>query len=299
MTVSSMLPSLVPLPTRPLPAPATTESAPETIIERRPGWHWLGVAELWRFRELLFFLIWRDVKIRYKQTVLGAAWAVLQPVATMAVFTLFLGRLAQGADTDVPYALFVFAGLLPWTFLANAIGTGGHSLVANQNLVTKVHFPRLMIPMGAVGAGLVDFAVAFGMLFVMMAIWGVAPGWSVFLLPVTILGLILLALGTGILLSALTVAYRDFRFVIPFLVQFWMFSTPSIYVQTESALGPRWAWLLPLNPAHGLIANFRLAALGGTPDLYSLSVSGAVSVVLFFGGCLYFRRVERTFADII
>jgi lipopolysaccharide transport system permease protein len=272
---------------------------PVTIIERRPGWKFVDLGELWRYRELLYFLIWRDVKVRYKQTVLGAAWAILQPLATMVVFSLFFGRLAQMPTGDVPYPLFAFAGLLPWTFFSNAISQAGLSVVGNQNLVTKVYFPRLFIPLGAIGAGVVDFVIAFGMLIVLMLWYGVMPGWGMLLVPLLTAGLVAATLGVGVFLSALTVAYRDFRYVVPFGVQLWMFATPTIYMRTETFLSPRWNAVLPLNPAYGLIANFRAAVLGEPLDLYSLGVSLGIAAVLLLGGCLYFRRVERSFADII
>jgi lipopolysaccharide transport system permease protein len=272
---------------------------PITIIERQPGWKFVDLRELWKYRELLYFLVWRDVKVRYKQTVLGAAWAVLQPFATMVVFSLFFGRLAQLPSGGLPYPLFVFAGLLPWTFFSNAISSAGGSVVGSQNLVTKVYFPRLFIPMGVVGAGLVDLAIAFGMLLVLMAWYGVAPGFGLILVPFLAILLTLAALGVGTLLSALTVAYRDFRYVVPFMVQLWMFATPCIYMPPTGIESPRWHLVLPLNPAYGLIANFRAAALGGPFDLYSLGVSSAVTCLLLLAGCLYFRRVERSFADII
>jgi lipopolysaccharide transport system permease protein len=282
-------------------APAAADDLPLTVIERRPGWRWLDLRELWRFRELLFFLTWRDIKVRYKQTVLGAAWAVLQPFATMVAFSLFFGRIA-GADTmGVPYPLFVFAGLLPWMFFANALTSASQSVVGNERLVTKIYFPRLIIPMTAVGAGVVDFVIGFGMLLVLMPIYGASPNWNLLLLPVTAAGLLVAALGLGTLLSALTVAYRDFRYVVPFAVQLGLFATPCIYLLPEKSLGPTALALLPLNPAYGLIANFRAAVLGGplAIDAYSLGVSAAVSVLLFLVGCFYFRRVERTFADVI
>jgi lipopolysaccharide transport system permease protein len=272
---------------------------PVTIIERRPGWHLIDLGELWRYRELLFFLTWRDIKVRYKQTVLGAAWAVLQPLATMLVFSLFLGRAAGEVGARWPYPLFVLAGLIPWTFFSNAIATAGQSVVGNQNLVTKVFFPRLIIPMGAVGAGLIDLAISFAMLVITMFWYGVAPGWNMLLVPPILLSLMIAALGVGILLSALTVAYRDFRHVVPFMVQLWMFATPSIYLQAEGVVSPRWTPFLPLNPAYGLISNFRQAMLGGAIDAYSLALSTVVGAGVFVIGCLYFRRVERDFADII
>jgi lipopolysaccharide transport system permease protein len=276
------------------PAPLTV-----TVIEHRPGWQVVDLGELWQYRELLFFLTWRDVKIRYKQTILGAAWAIIQPLATMLVFSLFFGRVAASTTSNVPYSLFVLAGLVPWLFFSNAIASAGQSVVGSQNLVTKVFFPRLIIPMGAAGAGLVDFAIACGLLLIMMAWHGVAPGLSFVFVPLLMLGLVVAALGVGTLLSALTVAYRDFRHAVPFMVQLWMFATPSIYMQAGSDAGSRLRYLLPLNPAYGLIANFRQAMLGGEIDVYSLAISGAVSVLLLLGGCLYFRRVERDFADII
>jgi lipopolysaccharide transport system permease protein len=233
--------------------------------------------------------------------VLGAAWAVLQPFATMVVFSLFFGRLAEMPTGGVPYPLFVFAGLLPWFFFANAITSASQSVVGSQNLVTKVYFPRLIIPLGAVGVSLVDFLIGCGMLLAMMPFYGVAPGWGLALAPLLALGLMLAAVGAGTLLAALTVAYRDFRYVVPFMVQLWMFATPSIYMymDTSSVVNPRWQAVLPLNPAYGFIANFRAAVLGDELDLYALAVSGAISLVILVLGCLYFRRVERDFADII
>jgi lipopolysaccharide transport system permease protein len=270
-----------------------------TVIERKPGWHVVDLDELWRYRELLFFLTWRDVKVRYKQTALGAAWAILQPLATMMVFSLIFGRLASNPSSTVPYSLFVLAGLVPWMFFSTALSTSSQSVVGSQNLVTKIYFPRMLIPMGAVGAALVDLAIAFVMLVIVMLWRGVIPGWSFALVPFTVLGLVVAALGVGTFLSALTVAYRDFKHVVPFMVQLWMFATPSIYMQATATISPRLQYLLPLNPAYGLIANFRQAMLGGAIDGYSLAVSGTVSVLLLVGGCLYFRRVEDDFADII
>lgn len=272
---------------------------PVTVIERRRDWQIVDLRELWCCRELLFFLTWRDVKVRYKQTVLGAAWAVLQPLATMIVFAVFLGRMAGVSEQIEHYALFVFAGMLPWTFFSNALSSAGTSVVGNQNLVTKIYFPRLLIPMSAVGAGLVDFAVGFGMLAAMMLYYGVLPGWGLLLLPLTVLLLVVAALGVGTLLAALTVAYRDFRYVIPFGVQLWMFATPCIYLDAARVVGPRSELLLPLNPVYGLILTFRQTVLGGPINWYALIVSAAVSMAVLLLGCLYFRRVERTFADII
>jgi lipopolysaccharide transport system permease protein len=281
-----------------LPAKQAAAHPPVTVIEARAAWQFVDLVELWRYRELLYFLIWRDVKVRYKQTVLGAAWAILQPFAQMVVFSIFFGRVAEMPSAGVAYPLFVFAGLLPWTFFSNAIASAANSVVGNQNLITKVYFPRLFIPASSIGVGLVDFVVAFAMLIVLMLYYGASLPATLLLAPVVMLGLIAAAFGIGTLLAALTVAYRDFRYVVPFMVQLWMFATPTVYMDAN-AVGPRWRLILPLNPAHGLILNFRYAALGRPLDTYSLGVSLAVTALLLIAGCLYFRRVERSFADII
>jgi homopolymeric O-antigen transport system permease protein len=277
------------------PAPA---GHPTIVITASPPWRLFDIGEMWRFRELLLFLIWRDITVRYKQTVLGAAWAVLQPLATMLVFSLFFSR-AMSVTTSQPYPLFVLAGLLPWFFFSNAVSSASQSIVSNQSLVTKIYFPRVMIPTGAVGAGLVDFGVSFLLLVAMMIAYGTRPGLGLVLLPVIVVMLIVAALGVGTMLSALTVAYRDFRHVVPFMVQLWMFATPAIYLHAADTVSSKWCWWLPLNPAHGLIASFRVAVLGGQFDWYALALSSAVSIVLLVAGGMYFRRVERTFADII
>lgn len=284
-----------------LPSPHVESGAakpPVTVIEARPGWQIIDFAEAWRYRELLCFLVWRDVKVRYKQTILGATWAILQPFAQMVVFSIFFGQMVEVPSGGVPYPLFVFAGLLPWTFFSNAVSNASNSVVGNQNLITKVYFPRLFVPASCVGVGVIDFVIAFGMLLVLMLYFGALPSATLLLTPLFVLGMTAAAMGIGTLLSALTVAYRDFRYVVPFLVQFWMFATPSVYMDA-TGVGPRWAFVLPFNPAYGLIANFRAAALGRPLDAYSLSVSLAVTAFLLLGGCLYFRRVERTFADVI
>jgi lipopolysaccharide transport system permease protein len=275
-----------------------SEDLPETVIERKPGWHLVDLRELWRYRELLYFLTWRDVKVRYKQTVLGVAWAVLQPLSTVAVFAFFLGRLGGVSEGIAHYPLFVLAGILPWTFFANAVSTAGNSVVGNQNLVSKIYFPRLIIPFSSVGGALIDFLISLGILAVMMAWYGVAPGWSVLLAPVLMLLLTATALGVGTLLAALIVAHRDFKYILTFAVQLWMFATPCIYLK-PAALGPTSQLLLPLNPAYGLLLNFRQSVLGGDLDGYALGVSSAVGLALLLAGCFYFRRVERSFADVI
>jgi lipopolysaccharide transport system permease protein len=272
---------------------------PVKVLVPRSGWHMLDFKELWRYRELLFFLTWRDVKVRYKQTYFGAAWAILQPLANMIVLSILFSGVSGKLAGAEHYPLFLFAGLLPWTFFATAVSSAGQSIVGGQNLVTKVYFPRLIIPMGAVGAAIVDFAIAFSMLGLLMLWYRVWPAWSFLLTPVLAAGIVVLALAVGTLLSALTVAYRDFRHIVPFLVQLWMFATPSVFLQADTALSPKWRMVLPLNPAYGWIANFRAAALGTPFDGYSLLVSGAVTLVLLLVACMYFRRVERGFADII
>lgn len=283
-----------------LPASAA-EEPPLSVFERRPGWRFFDLREMWRFRELLYFLVWRDLKVRYKQTALGVLWAVLQPTALMITFSLFFHGLAEVRSGAVPYPLFVFAGLVPWIFFANAVTSAGQSVVGNQALVTKVYFPRGLIPLSAVAVALVDFLISSLLLLVLMLCYGRPPGWGIVLVPFVMLALMLTALGVGALLAALTVAYRDFRYIVPFLIQLWMFATPTIYLRENVRLNPRWGLVLPLNPVDGLISNFRVA-LGLDPSRdwpYDLMVSVGVGAALFVLGCVYFRRVERSFADII
>ncbi len=277
---------------------AAPDDLPETVIERRPGWQLVNLREIWRFRELLFFLTWRDVKVRYKQTVLGASWALLQPLATMLVFAFFLGRMGGVSDGMRDYPLFVFAAILPWTFFANAVSTAGGSVVGNERLVSKIYFPRLIIPFSAVCACLFDFLIGLTLLAGMMAWYGVVPGWQIVLAPVVMVLLTATAVGVGTLLAALIVAHRDFRYVLTFAVQMWMFATPCIYLLPKD-IGPNAQLVLPLNPAYGLLLNFRQAVRGGAFDWYALGVSAGVGVVMLLIGCLYFRRVEQTFADVI
>jgi lipopolysaccharide transport system permease protein len=239
------------------------------------------------------------VKVRYKQTVLGAGWAILQPLAAMVVFSLFFGRVAKVPSAGFPYPLFVFAGLLPWMFFANAVTTASQSVIGSQNMVTKIYFPRLMLPLATVAAAAVDFLIGLCLLLLMMFSNGVHPGWPAITALALIACLTITAVGVGTLLAALTVAYRDFRYAVPFLIQLWMFATPSIYLASEGALDRRWNRALALNPAHGLIENFRLALLAGRIEPESLAISTAVTIALLIVGCFYFRRVERHFADII
>lgn len=277
------------------PHPALPD-LPLTVIEPARGWRLLGLRELWRYRELLVFLAWRDIKVRYKQTVFGIAWAVAQPLVTMLVFAVFLGNLAGVSNGVANYPLFVFAGMVAWTFFSNIVITAGNSVVANERLITRIYFPRLIIPLSTVGVGLFDLVLASGLLAAMAAWYGVAPGWSVVLLPLAVTLLAATAAGIGILLSALIVAQRDFRFVLSFGVQLWMFATPCLYVPADR-FGETARLLLPLNPAYGLILAFRDATLGNTIDWYAFGVSATVGLIIAAVGVLYFRRVERSFAD--
>jgi lipopolysaccharide transport system permease protein len=284
-------------------APAEATQA-VTHIRPSGGWQLLNVRELWRFRELIYFLAWRDVKVRYKQTVLGAAWAVLQPALLMIVFTLLFNRIAGLGSGDLPYPLFVYAGLVPWTFFSSSVANAGNSVVGSERLVTKIYFPRLAIPFASVGAAVVDFLCAMGLLVCMMVYYmltrpdsGIVLGWGLMVLPLVFLATLLAAAGMGSLLSALNVKYRDFRYVIPFLMQVWMFATPSIFVANTSHDG--WKALLVLNPMNNLVAAFRAAVLGGDIAWGGLAIGAGFAVALFLVGSLYFRKVEDDFADII
>jgi lipopolysaccharide transport system permease protein len=271
---------------------------PTIFIRPSKGLVSLRLKELWEYRELLYFLVWRDVKVRYKQTVLGAAWAVIQPFCTMVVFSIFFGRLAGIPSDGLPYPIFAYCGLLPWQLFSHAMMESGNSLVANQNLITKVYFPRLVIPLSAVLAGLVDFGIAFLVLLGMMAYYGMAPTVAVVTLPLFILLAIATALAVGLWLSALNVQYRDVRYTIPFLTQFWLFATPIAY---PSSLVPEgWRVVYGLNPMAGVVEGFRWALLGtaNAPGLM-LVVSVVVVLVLLIGGLYYFRRMEKTFADVV
>ena len=268
-----------------------------TVIEPPRGWHMLNWRELWAYRELLWVLTMRDIKVRYKQTVLGAAWAIIRPVVTMVIFSVVFGQLAKMPSDGFPYPIFVYAGLLPWTFFAASISSSGQSLVGSAHLVSKVYFPRLIIPLSSVGAGLVDLLISTGILLLMMLWYGV--GWSANLLaaPLLLLAVVFTALGVGTLLSALTVAYRDFTHLTPFVVQIWMYITPVIF--PVSIVPERWQWLMYLNPMTGLVEGFRAAFLGKPFDLTGLGISFAIALALFAIGVAYFEKVERRFADII
>lgn len=268
-----------------------------TVIEPRRGWHMLDWRELWAYRELLWVLATRDIRVRYKQTVLGAAWAILRPFATMVIFSVVFGALAKIPSDGFPYPVFVFAGLLPWTFFSTAIMSSGQSLVGSAHLVSKVYFPRLIIPLASVGSGLVDLAISTAILLLMMLWFGVAWSWSLLAAPLLLVAVIFTALGVGTLLSALTVAYRDFTHLTPFMVQIWMYITPVIF--PVSIVPAKWQWLLYLNPMTGLVEGFRSAFLGKPFDFAGLGISFAIAVLVFVVGVAYFEKVERRFADII
>ena len=268
-----------------------------TSIRPQSGWHLLDFREVWAYRELLAALAIRDIKVRYKQTVLGAAWAIIQPLTTMVIFTIIFGRLAQIPSEGFPYPVFVYSALLPWIFFANAISTSGNSLVGSTQLVSKVYFPRLIIPLSSIGAGLVDLLVSTAIMLLLMLFYGVNLTSHVLLAPFLMFGVTLCALGVGTILSALTVSYRDFRFVIPFMVQIWMYLTPVVY--GVGFIPENYRWLLMLNPMSGYIDGYRAAFLGRPFDWAAIGISTAFTLVLFAIGTTYFQRVERRFADII
>lgn len=275
----------------------TTAELPVLVIRPQKGFLSLRLKELWDYRELLYFLVWRDIKVRYKQTALGAAWAVIQPVMTMVVFSIFFGRLAKVPSDGVPYPVFSMAALLPWQLFAFALTESSNSLVASQNLITKVYFPRLVVPLSSVLAGIVDFAIAFVVLLILMAFYGIRPTAAVVWLPLLVLLAVVSALSVGLWLSALNVKYRDVRYTIPFLTQLWMFATPVAY--PSSIIPEPWRTLSGLNPMAGVVEGFRWALLGnGHAPGALLWVSVAAVLLLFVGGLIYFRRMESTFADI-
>ncbi len=275
------------------------ETAPTiTVIEPKTGWVPVDFREIWNYRELLYFLTKRDIKVRYKQTVLGGLWAVIQPAFAMLVFTLFFGRLAKMPSDGLPYPIFVYAGLLPWTYFANAVSASGNSLVGSSNLITKVYFPRIVVPASAALAGLLDFFIALFVLAALMIWYQVLPGPGIFLFPFLVALTFLCAVGVGLWLSALNVQYRDIRYAIPFLVQVWMFVSPVIY--PVSLVHGNYQWLLALNPMGGVIHAYRAALLGHQPiDWGLLGLSTLIILALFLGGLYYFRRMEKEFADVV
>ena len=273
---------------------------PEPVLRIEPskGWVSLKLNEVWEYRELLYFLVWRDVKVRYKQTVLGAAWAVIQPFFTMVVFSLFFGKLAKIPSDGVPYPIFTFAALVPWTFFANGLSKASNSLVGSAHLIKKIYFPRLAIPIANVISGLIDFAIAFVMLIGMMVYFRIAPTFNIVLLPLLLLLALVTCLGVSLWLSAMNVQFRDVQYVIPFLTQFWLFATPIAY--PSSLLSEPWRTVYSLNPMVGVVEGFRWALLGaGTAPGPMIVVSTIVAIMLLVSGLFYFRRLEKTFADVV
>lgn len=280
----------------------TTSSAdafenPKILIDARDSSIGLHLSELWNYRELLVFLTWRDIKLRYKQTALGAAWVIIQPLFAMLLFTLFFGKLARMPSDGVPYPLFAYAGLVPWTFFANAITNSGHSLVGNSTLISKVYFPRIYIPAGAVGAGLLDFAIASILLVPMLIYYQIPVTWQFLFLPLFALLGTILALGVGMWLAALNVKYRDVRYAIPFLVQLWLFASPVIY--PASIVPAKWKWLLAVNPMTGVIEGFRSSILGTPFDTSTIGLSVVMTLLILIFSFFAFRRVEDSFADVV
>lgn len=272
--------------------------APVIVVRPSKGWSSLKLDELWEYRELLYFLTWRDIKVRYKQTVLGAAWAIIQPFFTMVVFSLFFGKLANIPSDGVPYPIFAYAALVPWTFFANGLSNSSNSLVGNATLIKKVYFPRLVVPISSVISGSLDFVLAFVVLLGMMLFYGIVPTLNILWLPLLILLAFVTALGVGLWLSALNVQFRDVRYVVPFLTQFWLFSTPIAY--PSSLLSEPWRTLYSINPMVGVVEGFRWALLGTvTAPGPMLIVSTCTALLVLTTGGLYFRRMERTFADVV
>ena len=281
----------------------TEQSGPsealQTLFIRPPsGWSPVGLRELWAYRELLYFLVWRDIKVRYKQTALGAAWAIIQPFFMMVVFSLFFGKLGGIPSDGIPYPIFVYCALLPWQLFAHALSESSNSLIANERLITKVYFPRLVVPISAVLGGCIDFAIALVVLLGMMAYYGIVPTAAILFLPLLVLFAIATALGVGLWLSALNVQYRDVRYTLGFITQLWLFATPVAY--PSSIVPERWRWLYGLNPMAGVVEGFRWALLGKAEPPGLLIVASISAVVLILiGGLYYFRRMEDTFADVV
>ena len=268
------------------------------VIRPPRGWIALKLRELWEYRELLYFLTWRDIKVRYKQTVLGAAWAIIQPFMTMVIFSIFFGRLSKIPSDGVPYPIFSYAALVPWTFFANGLNQSSNSLVHSANLIRKVYFQRLVIPISSILSGVVDFILAFMVLVGMMLFYGIVPTANIFLLPFFLLLAFTTVLGTGLWLSALNVQFRDVRYVMPFLSQFWFFATPVAY--PSSLLSEPWRTLYGLNPMAGVVDGFRWALLGTeAASVPMMLVSGLVAVILLISGMFYFQKMETTFADVV
>jgi len=267
------------------------------VIEPPSGWQFLRLKELWRYRELLWVLGARDIKVRYKQTVLGAAWALLQPLSAMLVFTLIFGRVAKLPSDGLPYPVFVYAGMLPWQLFSASVSNASSSVLSSSHLISKVYFPRLLLPLASVGAALVDFVVASSLLLVLMVVYDVAPTLNLLMLPVLVFTSLLCAVGAGSVLSGIAVRYRDFRYVVPFTLQLWMYGSPVVYA--SSMIPEKYRWFVELNPMAGLIEGFRCCFLGRPFDVDQLLFSFGISAALFVAGALVFSRTERALADII
>jgi lipopolysaccharide transport system permease protein len=277
---------------------STSATAPVTLIRARYRWFEVNLGELWEYRELLYFLVWRDLKVRYKQTVIGVAWAIIQPVFTMIVFSIFFGRLAGLPSDGLPHPIFYYTALLPWTYFANALSQASNSIVAHQQVITKVYFARVLLPVSAVLSGLADFAVATAILFVMMFAYGIVPTWKVLWMLPLILLVILTAVAVSLWLSALNALYRDVRYAVPFLLQFWMFASPVAY--PASLVPEQWRWLYGINPMAGVIEGFRWALTGVGPGPGPMmAVSVVVVLIVLVAGFFYFQRMERTVADVV
>ena len=271
---------------------------PIILIKPTKGWVSLKLDELWEYRELLYFLTWRDIKVRYKQTVLGAAWAIIQPFFTMVVFSLFFGKLAKMPSDGIPYPLFSFAALVPWAFFANGLSQSSNSLVGSAHLITKVYFPRLVVPISSVISGILDFALAFVVLLGMTLFYGMIPTLNILWLPFLLLLALVTALGVGMWFSALNVQFRDVRYILPFMTQFWMFATPIVY--PSSLLPEPWRTVYGLNPMVGVVEGFRWALLGTqTAPGPMVLMSSLASLAILMGGAFYFKRMEKTFADLV
>jgi lipopolysaccharide transport system permease protein len=276
----------------------TSADLPLTRIEPRKRWLPLRLKEIWDYRELLYFLVWRDVKVRYKQTAIGATWAVIQPLMTMIVFTVVFDKFAKMPSDGLPYPIFSYAALLPWTYFSKALNQSVVSVVGDASLITKVYFPRLLLPLSAVVGGLIDFAIAFVFLLGMMAWYGIIPHWGILLLPVLVLMTMLTALSVSAWLSVINVRYRDVGQAIPFLVQIWLFASPVAY--PASVVPENWRFLYNLNPLAGIIEGFRWALLGSqNPPVIALVSTTAIVLALLYGGILFFKRMEQTFADVV
>lgn len=275
----------------------TLPEKPLVVIQPKKGWIALDLRDIWQYRDLLYILSLRDIKVRYKQTVLGAAWAIIQPLFTMLIFSLIFGKLAKMPSDDIPYPIFAFAGLLPWTFFSNAVTNSGNSLIGNSNLITKVYFPRMIIPAASVASGLLDFLIAFGLLVVLMFYYGVGISINILMLPFLVILTSLLAIGVGMWMSALNVKYRDIRYALPFLIQLGMFATPIIY--PSSIVPEKWRWLIALNPLTGQIEAYRSVFFGKPFDWFALGISIILTFAILFYSAYTFKRMEKSFADLV